>query len=157
MVGWSGVSSASALSAGEDSAPETSDKNSWSNDFRGVVKEGLRNCGAGVDDAAVKELFGGGDSKPPGQGISTLSSICIQLLKLTVSLIWLELRKWRLGISWAFSLPFPVHRTFSCTSFTIDITEHGAIVDESYGRANWRKDLRSLVKVNKHGCLGCKG
>lgn len=39
----SGVSSASALSAGDDSAPEASENKSGSKGFRGVVKEGLRN------------------------------------------------------------------------------------------------------------------
>lgn len=42
------MSSASALSAGEDSAPEVSEKRSLSNGLRGVVKEGFRK---GVADA----------------------------------------------------------------------------------------------------------
>jgi len=48
VLGFSGVSSASALSAGDDSAPEVSEKRSASNGRRGVVKEGLRKAGAGV-------------------------------------------------------------------------------------------------------------
>jgi len=60
----SGVSSASALSAGEDSAPETSEKRSWSKGLRGVVKDGFRNGGAGVEEAVMKELWGR-DSNPP--------------------------------------------------------------------------------------------
>lgn len=64
------MSSASAFSAGDDSAPETSEKSSWSNGFRGVVKEGLRNCGAGVDDAATKELEGCSDSNPTAFNVS---------------------------------------------------------------------------------------
>ena len=59
------MSSASALSAGEDSAPDTSEKRSWSKGFRGVVNEGLRKAGAGVDDAPMKEFVGFGDSNPP--------------------------------------------------------------------------------------------
>jgi hypothetical protein len=42
----SGVSSASALSAGEDSAPDASEKRSGSKGLRGVVNDGLRNSGA---------------------------------------------------------------------------------------------------------------
>lgn len=42
----SGVSSASALSAGEDSAPDASEKSSGSKGLRGVVKDGFRNSGA---------------------------------------------------------------------------------------------------------------
>jgi hypothetical protein len=64
-LGNSGVSSASALSAGDDSAPDVSENSSESKALRGVVKEGLRNCGAAVDDAATKELFGGTESNPP--------------------------------------------------------------------------------------------
>ena len=52
----SGVSSASALSAGDDSAPETSENKSWSNGFRGVVNEGFRNGGATVEVVFIKEL-----------------------------------------------------------------------------------------------------
>jgi hypothetical protein len=59
------VSSASALSAGDDSAPDVSERRSGSKALRGVVKEGLRNGGAGVDDAATKELFACEDSNPP--------------------------------------------------------------------------------------------
>lgn len=68
----SGVSSASAFSAGDDSAPEVSENRSGSNDFRGVMKEGLRN-GAAVFAVDVKsEAVSGrgsigfaGESKPP--------------------------------------------------------------------------------------------
>ena len=53
----SGVSSASALSAGDDSAPDVSDSSSISRRLgRGVLNEGLRNgvpCGLGCD---AKEL-----------------------------------------------------------------------------------------------------
>jgi hypothetical protein len=42
----SGVSSASALSAGDDSAPEVSENRSASNGLRGVVNEGFRNGAA---------------------------------------------------------------------------------------------------------------
>jgi len=66
----SGVSSASALSAGEDSAPDASEKRSGSNGFRGVVKEGLRNGVAGVEDEFMKELDGLGDSKFAGNYVS---------------------------------------------------------------------------------------
>jgi hypothetical protein len=70
----SGVST-SALSAGDDSAPEASEKRSASNGLRGVVKDGLRN-GAAVAAEAPPNLeleFKGvfvsftGDSKPPGE------------------------------------------------------------------------------------------
>ena len=64
LLGLSGVSSASALSAGDDSAPETSENSSWSNGFRGVVKDGLRKGGAGVEEDAAKELIGREDSNP---------------------------------------------------------------------------------------------
>lgn len=62
----SGVSSASALSAGDDSAPEVSEKSSESKALRGVVKEGLRKAGAGVDaeaklDVCVFDEAGGFD------------------------------------------------------------------------------------------------
>lgn len=63
-VGNSGVSSASALSAGEDSTPDISERRSWSKGFRGVVNDGLRKAGAGVEDAPMKELVGL-DSNPP--------------------------------------------------------------------------------------------
>jgi hypothetical protein len=53
----SGVSSASALSAGEDSAPDTSENISWSKGLRGVVNEGFRNGGAAGADAFIKELW----------------------------------------------------------------------------------------------------
>jgi hypothetical protein len=53
----SGVSSRSAVSAGDDSAPDASENRSGSNGFRGVVNDGLRNCGAGVDLAFTKEEF----------------------------------------------------------------------------------------------------
>jgi hypothetical protein len=59
----SGVSSASALSAGDDSAPDASENKSGSNDFRGVVNDGLRNCGAGVELAFPKEIGDLLDSK----------------------------------------------------------------------------------------------
>ena len=59
------MSSASALSAGDDSAPDTSENRSWSNGFRGVVKEGLRNAGAGVDEAVINEFEDCDDSNPP--------------------------------------------------------------------------------------------
>ena len=52
------MSSASALSPGEDSAPETSENRSLSNGFRGVVKDGLRKAGADVDEGAMKEFEG---------------------------------------------------------------------------------------------------
>lgn len=55
-LGGSGVSSASAVSPGEESIPDVSEKSSWSKALRGVVKEGLRNCGAGWDEAEMKEL-----------------------------------------------------------------------------------------------------
>lgn len=64
------MSSASALSAGDDSAPDVSEKRSRSKALRGVVKEGLRNGGAGVDDVAMKELFGCEDSNPPENQVS---------------------------------------------------------------------------------------
>ena len=73
FLGSSGVSSASALSAGDDSAPDVSEKRSGSKAFRGVVKDGLRNWGAGVDDDAMKEPFGCGDSNPPVKQISLSS------------------------------------------------------------------------------------
>ncbi len=59
------MSSASALSAGDDSAPDTSEKRSWSKGFRGVVNEGLRKGGAGVEDAPPKGFVDFVDSNPP--------------------------------------------------------------------------------------------
>jgi hypothetical protein len=57
------VSSRSALSAGDDSAPDASENRSGSNGFRGVVNDGLRNCGAVVDLAFTKEFEELADSK----------------------------------------------------------------------------------------------
>lgn len=51
------MSSASALSAGDDSAPDASEKMSGSKGFRGVVKEGLRKgvaCGALLGEFMLK-------------------------------------------------------------------------------------------------------
>jgi hypothetical protein len=56
----SGVSSVSALSAGDDSAPEVSENNSGSKGFRGVVKEGLRNGVAGFAEGSKREAFASG-------------------------------------------------------------------------------------------------
>jgi hypothetical protein len=56
----SGVSSVSALSAGDDSAPEVSENSSGSNGFRGVVKEGLRNGVAGFAEESKMEVFASG-------------------------------------------------------------------------------------------------
>lgn len=67
------MSSASTLSAGEDSAPDASEKSSWSKGFRGVLKEGLRNGAAVVDDAPMKELTGLGDSNPPNPPVYSIS------------------------------------------------------------------------------------
>lgn len=53
----SGVSSVSALSAGDDSAPEVSENKSGSKGFRGVVKEGLRNGVAGFAERSKREAF----------------------------------------------------------------------------------------------------
>lgn len=62
----SGVSSPSALSAGDDSAPEASEKRSrWSKGFLGVVKEGLRKGGAILDSFVKKELLKALVSKLP--------------------------------------------------------------------------------------------
>lgn len=66
----SGVSSVSPLSAGEDSAPEVSEKRSASKGFRGVVKEGLRKGVALAGVAENENWFGllrgfEGESKPP--------------------------------------------------------------------------------------------
>lgn len=70
----SGVSSASALSAGDDSAPDASEKSSGSKGLRGVVKDGLRNGEAVGAVLAEKEeslcdgrarLVFSGDAKPP--------------------------------------------------------------------------------------------
>ena len=72
VLGSSGVSSASALSAGDDSAPDVSENKSGSKALRGVVKEGLRNGAAGVEDVAVKVLLGCEDSIPPAQDVSLL-------------------------------------------------------------------------------------
>jgi hypothetical protein len=54
----SGVSSPSALSAGDDSVPDTSENRSWSKDLRGVLKEGLRKGGAVFEDAVVEKIGG---------------------------------------------------------------------------------------------------
>lgn len=75
VFGSSGVSSASALSAGDDSAPDVSEKRSGSKALRGVVKEGLRNGGAGVDDAATKGAFGCENSNPLPSNQLSLSFI----------------------------------------------------------------------------------
>jgi hypothetical protein len=126
VFGGSGVSSASALSAGDDSAPDTSEKSSWSKGFRGVVKDGLRNCGAGADDAAMKELEVWLDSNPSALNVS-LSPLGILpwILKHTLlAMLWLELGKGRLGIGRALSLPFPVHGTFMRAS-GLNVVEHG--------------------------------
>lgn len=64
LLGSSGVSK-SALSAGDDSAPETSEKRSGSKVLRGVVKDGLRNGDPGVIDDAMNEFAGCDDSNPP--------------------------------------------------------------------------------------------
>ena len=66
VLGRSGVSSASALSAGDDSAPEVSENTSGSKAFRGVVNEGLRKGCAGADEVSTKEPFACADSNPPG-------------------------------------------------------------------------------------------
>jgi hypothetical protein len=76
FLGSSGVSSASAFSAGDDSAPEVSEKRSGSKAFRGVVNEGFRNGGAGVDDVEIKELFGCKESNPPELNVSLSKGIC---------------------------------------------------------------------------------
>ena len=60
------MSSASPTSPGEDSIPDCSEKSSGSKGFRGVVKEGLRNCGAGAEDAEAKEFCEGCEPNPPG-------------------------------------------------------------------------------------------
>lgn len=68
VLGSSGVSSPSAMSPGDESTAEASDKKSRSNvPFRGVVKEGFRKAGAGVEDAPANELWlaGFGVSNPP--------------------------------------------------------------------------------------------
>lgn len=70
----SGVSSVSALSAGDDSAPDVSENMSTSKALRGVVKEGFRNgVAVVVVEAKVVGLVsvrgtGGleGDSNVPG-------------------------------------------------------------------------------------------
>lgn len=65
--GRSGVSSPSAMSPGDESIPEASEKRSGSKfPLRGVVKEGFRNCGAGFDVLARNELVVGGGLNPPG-------------------------------------------------------------------------------------------
>lgn len=50
-------------SAGEDSAPETSEYSSGSNGFLGVVKEGFRNGGAVLAGVVMKDLVDFADSK----------------------------------------------------------------------------------------------
>lgn len=76
----SGVSSVSALSAGEDSAPEASEKRSTSKGLRGVVKDGLRKGVAVLEGVAEKkaDCEGGGglegDSKPPVGGVDVSMS-----------------------------------------------------------------------------------
>lgn len=64
------MSSASALSAGDESAPDVSENRSGSKALRGVVKDGLRNGEAGTDDAAVNEDFICEDSNPSSDQVS---------------------------------------------------------------------------------------
>ena len=114
---------ASALSAGEDSAPDASEKRSGSNGLRGVVKEGLRNGGAGVEDWFMKELDGFGDSKFAGIHVSwLLVNISGELT--VVSLLWFKLRKWSVRICWTFGLPFPIHRALMRAPLISNIVEH---------------------------------
>jgi len=61
--GKSGVSSPSALSAGEESTPDASEKGSGSKGLRGVVNEGFRKGGAGLEEAVMKDDSGFGLSK----------------------------------------------------------------------------------------------
>lgn len=58
VLGISGVSSASAVSPGEDSIPEASEYISELYGLQGVVNAGFRNAGAGVEFCARKELVG---------------------------------------------------------------------------------------------------
>lgn len=51
------MSSASALSAGDDSIPEASENSSGSKGFRGVVKEGLRKGVAGFAEGLKEKDF----------------------------------------------------------------------------------------------------
>jgi hypothetical protein len=85
----SGVSSASALSAGEDSAPETSEKRLSSKGLRGVVNEGLRKGGAAVEDEEVKECRGC-ESKPP----VVVSLVDKEVIRKELTVSWVRLRKW---------------------------------------------------------------
>ena len=66
LVLGSGVSSASAMSPGDDSTPDASDIKSISKvPFRGVVNEGFRNCGAGVNELPANDLGVCEVSNPP--------------------------------------------------------------------------------------------
>lgn len=122
----SGVSSASALSAGDDSAPDASEKSSGSKGLRGVVKDGLRK---GEADGALPEqkddsgcdgggrLGFSGDAKPPvtcelmgGCGTSRL-----QLLT-ALTLLLAELIEGRGDVGRTLGLPLKVHGTFVCAS-----------------------------------------
>ena len=54
----SGVSTSASTPPGVDSAPDASENRSGSKGFRGVVNDGFRNCGAGVELEFMKELVG---------------------------------------------------------------------------------------------------
>lgn len=75
-ISGSGVSSPPIVSAGDDSAPETSEYSSGSKGFLGVVKEGFRNGGAVLAGVVMNDLVDFADSK---FAICMLADYCLGL------------------------------------------------------------------------------
>jgi hypothetical protein len=124
----SGVSSKSAVSAGDDSAPDASEKMFGSNGFRGVVNNGLRNWGEGVELVFVKELVG--LLEEPKLKFAVCCQVYVSNIHGVVQLTFtvglrLELGKRRVWISRSVGrLPFPIHRTFMRSFLVLEIVEH---------------------------------